>query len=110
MVGEAVSLPYRDYLYGIIFDYRNADLVDINSTTVRKLSSFLMEKVHQQKLHEKVSCPVASLVSDNVVLGYARMFQILNEHALKMKMIVTTDEEKARRWAEGLSDGQELQP
>ena len=81
---------------------RLTDLRDVTETAVGYLE---MAKLAARSRVRPLASPIRSamLVAQPVQLGYARMFQILNEHP-KVTIRIFDDEAEAREWVTGTGE------
>jgi hypothetical protein len=79
-------------------------LTDLRDVTDAQVSNAAVARLAERARSRPLAAPVKSavIVAQPVQLGFARMFQILNEHP-RVTLRIFDDEGEARRWLAGVA-------
>ena len=96
-IAEIMEEPYLSLPYGVLADFRNASLTNVFYDDVTSIYQFL--KANQEKVQP---FNLAALASGKLEFGLNRTFEMMSDDSeLPFRMLVTTNEEAAWRWAVG---------
>lgn len=93
-IEQLMRKPFIKLPYGILVDYRNADLSQMTSEEVYQLIDYL--KANEDKVG---AIKIAILTAGELEFGLNRMFQLLSEEELPFEVHVTKEFEDAMHWA-----------
>lgn len=91
---QLMEEPFQSLPYGVVFDYRGANLLPVEGAHLRLLVGHLIQ--NQEKI---LNFNLSILTSKALEFGMARMFSALAS-TLPFEILVTHDEDEAFSWAQ----------